>query len=517
MSSTVTDWKVTSAQAVQAVLDAIPSKWKLPDGYQKPEVNLQRVAYDCGILSPRQLELTDLTASELIPQLSEGRLTATEVTEAFCARAAVAHQLVNCLCDFFPDEAIETAKKMDEEFAQSRKPVGLLHGLPIAIKDLMDVKGKKTTVGQVSGYYNPPDTEDAALVHEVRSAGAIIFGRTTMPQTGMALETVSPLFGRTLNPYNVNFGAGGSSGGDGALVALHGVPCAPLSTDIGGSIRAPGAFNGLYAMRPSADRVPRTGMASYKKGQISIRSSTGPNCRSMSDLKLLTKIILEHEAVPFEPTCIPGAWKEVPLKPKLAIGIMSTDGVVTPHPPVSRALKEVAAKLRAAGHVVVEFPPPTDLWQAALTTWGLYFQPGAQDVLDGLAKTGEPPIPQFKYNLEVFKVREQTTMEIYLRHKEQNAVKAAFANAWKATMSTTATGGQPIDCIICPSASMAGSPHDFPLWWGYTTIWNLIDYPSIIMPFKEFKIDLTLDAKEADYKPLENPFDKPNWEICEWH
>lgn len=75
----------------------------------------------------------------------------------------------------------------------------------------------------------------------------------------MALETTSNLWGRTLNPFNKNFGAGGSSGGDAALCAMRGEPAAPITTDIGGSIRAPGAFNGLYAMRPTADRVPKNG------------------------------------------------------------------------------------------------------------------------------------------------------------------------------------------------------------------------------------------------------------------
>jgi len=507
------DWKEISVRARQGVLDSIPMKWRLSKNFEKPQTNLQRIPYECGILTQRQLELTDLTASELLPLLSGGELSATEITEAFCARAAIAHQLVNCLTDFFPEEAIEAAKNLDSEFSRTKTPVGELHGLPIAIKDTFDVKNKRTTAGYAAWYNNPPAEEDGALVHTVRSAGAIIFARTTMPQTGMTLETVSPLWGRTLNPFNVKFGSGGSSGGDGSLVAMHGAPCAPLSTDIGGSIRAPAAFNGLYGIRPTSDRVPRTGMASTKTGMISIRSSVGPCCHRMSDLKLLTRIILKHEAVPHEPTCIPGFWNEVSQKSKLAIGVMSTDGVVDPHPPVTRALGEVAAKLRVTGHEVIEFKPPVDLWKAALATWALYFQTGAKETKEYLAASRETAIPQFQHNLEVFKTRELKVAEVFQHHREQAACKAAFVKAWDATMHETSTG-QPIDCIICPSATMAGCPHDFPLWWGYTTIWNLLDYPSVIMPFKEFEIDLTKDAKPQNYKPRDNPFDRPNWEIC---
>lgn len=172
-----------------------------------------------------------------------------------------------------------------------------------------------------------------------------------MPQTGMALETMSNLWGRTLNPYNSKFGSGGSSGGDGALVAMRGVPCAPLASDIGGSIRAPAAFNGLYGMRPSADRVPKIGVQSTAPGQVSIKVSVGPNCHSMADLQMLVKLVLTHPTLPYEPTCIPGSWIEIPqTEKKMKVGVMSTDGVVDPHPPILRAMKETSEKLRAAGH-----------------------------------------------------------------------------------------------------------------------------------------------------------------------
>ncbi len=204
----------------------------------------------------------------------------------------------------------------------------------------------------------------------MRDAGAVFFGRTTMPQTGMALETVSNLYGRTLNAYNSAFGSGGSSGGDGVLCALRGEPAAPITTDIGGSIRAPGAFNGLYAMRPTAERVPRQGLMTISPGNTSIKVSAGPNCHSMKDLKMLTKLILAHPTLPHEPTTMPGFWNEaVPSEKPLRIGVISTDGVVEPHPPVSRALREMTAKLKANGHEVFELPLPFDAWQAALTTW----------------------------------------------------------------------------------------------------------------------------------------------------
>lgn len=171
-----------------------------------------------------------------------------------------------------------------------------------------------------------------------------------MPQAGMMLQTVSPLWGRTLNPFNTDFAAGGSSGGDGSLLAMRGSPFCP-STDIGGSIRAPAAFNGLYGIRPTADRIPKYGMLSTAPGQTSIKVSCGPNCHSVGDLKLVTKLLLSHaDFIGYDPTAVTIPWKEVQAKEKLVIGVLKTDGVVTPHPPILRALSEVAAKLKAAGH-----------------------------------------------------------------------------------------------------------------------------------------------------------------------
>jgi amidase len=186
-------------------------------------------------------------------------------------------------------------------------------------------------------------------VGTLRAAGAVFYCKTTMIQTGMALETVSNLWGRTLNPLNTKLSAGGSSGGDAALVAMKGCPMTP-STDMGGSIRVPAAFNGLYAIRPTAEWVPKGGM-DINTGQDSINLSCGPVCHSMSDLELLTRVINAHPHNMHDLTCVPVPWRSVDeLERKLKIGIMKWDGVVMPHPPVLRALEHTRKALENAGH-----------------------------------------------------------------------------------------------------------------------------------------------------------------------
>ncbi|KAL1909826.1 hypothetical protein Sste5344_004333 [Sporothrix stenoceras] len=317
-----------------------------------------------------QLRITELDASALVTLLADRQLTSLQVTEAFCARAAIAHQLVNCLTVFFPDKALAEARRLDEHIGKTGKTVGPLHGLPIAVKDTFDVLGYPTTWGYAANVSHSAQ-RDSAVIKILRDAGAIIFAKTTMPQAGMLLETVSNLYGRTLNPRNLDFGSGGSSGGDGALVALRGSPFCP-STDIGGSIRAPAAFNGLYAIRPTADRVPKRGMKSVEAGQLNIRVSCGPEAHSMADVRLMSRVLLSSQSSRYDPTSVPVQWREdaahsSSLPSKLSFGYWEFDGVVMPQPPILRALRQVASDLRAAGHEIIPFAMPIDCWEASKT------------------------------------------------------------------------------------------------------------------------------------------------------
>ncbi|KAK1818962.1 hypothetical protein LTR12_006650 [Friedmanniomyces endolithicus] len=504
--SSAESWQSIAARAQKSVLDSIPTKWRVSPGTKATrENNARQIIHESGLLTAKQLEITELTATDLLQRISKGQLSCVEATEACLARTAIAHQLVNCLVEFMQEEALAKAKELDAEFAKSGKPIGPLHGLPMSIKDIIDVQGKTTTMAAVAWLDNPPAQTDASVVKVMRDAGAVFISRTTMPQTGMALETVSNLWGRTLNAHNPAFGSGGSSGGEAALTALHGTPASPLSTDIGGSIRAPAAFNGLYAMRPTSERCPHLGGKTAAPGNVSIKVSAGPACHSMEDLKLFVHLILTHPTLPYEPTCCIPFWNETsrPSTP-LRIGIMLSDGVVDAHPPIQRAIQETAAKLKAAGHDVCDFAPPFDFWEAALTTWALYFQTGAREMRAVLAETGEPPIKQFEHNFDVFKTKELTVPELFKRNVEQTAYKVAFQQAWDAAG---------VDCIVCPCAPAAGVPHDFPLWWGYTTIWNLLDYPSVVVPVKDLDINPAQDAKDVGYRPRENPFDKTNHDL----
>lgn len=189
----------------------------------------------------------------------------------------------------------------------------------------------------------------------LREAGAIVFVKTTMPVTGMAIETVSNLFGRTTCGFNRDLTAGGSSGGEGALVGMRGSPVG-LGTDVAGSTRIPCAFNSLYGIRPSTRRLSYDGIISSRPGARGIGPAIGPMCHSVRDMELICRIATGAEPWMKDPQIIPMPWSPRPKCPsKLSIGLLKFDGVVMPHPPILRALDEAAEKLRVAGHEVIEF------------------------------------------------------------------------------------------------------------------------------------------------------------------
>ncbi|CAH0046921.1 unnamed protein product [Clonostachys solani] len=465
-------WKPIAQASQTNLLKSIPGRWRLDLHKYKSLKDVTSVPYTCGILTDVQLRITELTAVEIVRGLEARELKAVQVLEAFAARAAIAHQLVNCLTDWFFEEGLRQAEELDDILDSGGKLKGPLHGVPIAIKDFHFLKGHSTTTGYVSKRNFVPQ-HDSALVATLRAAGAVFFCKTTMPQTGMALETASNLWGRTLSPFNIDLSSGGSSGGDAVLVAMRGCPITP-STDMGGSIRVPAAFNGLYAIRPTADRVPKGGMDNINStGQTTIQLSCGPICHSIGDIELLTRVINAYPHNKYDVTCAPVPWRNLDaLNGKLAIGIMKWDGV-----------------------------------------FDIYYQSGAGQTLAAVEASGEPLLPAVADLIKVYNTRELSTVEALGLNVKTRIFKERFRDAWSETIRSTTTS-RPIDAIICPPAPSVGIPHNFNVYWGYTSLFNLLDYPSVILPIPKFKIDAQQDPVDVHYQPLEtNPYDKANHDL----
>lgn len=209
---------------------------------------------------------------------------------------------------------------------------------------------------------------ESEMVKELRSLGAILFCKTSVPPSLMSGETTNHILGYTWNPKNRNLSAGGSSGGEGALIGLKGSPVG-LGTDIGGSIRIPASFNGLYGLRPSAGRLAYEGMSNSMDGQNSMLSVVGPISHSIASLKLLVQALLSQDPWLHDPLVHEIPWRHeyeqqtIDLingsrhgSGNLAFGILEHDGQITPHPPVQRAMKIIKETLRRLDHKVRYWP-----------------------------------------------------------------------------------------------------------------------------------------------------------------
>lgn len=220
------------------------------------------------------------SARELTAMVAEREVSVEEVMGAHLAQIEQLNPKVNAICTLVADQALERSKKMDQELAQGAQP-GPLQGLPVAIKDLNETKGIRTTYGSRIYREYVPD-HDALLVERLKAAGAIVIGKTNTPEFGAGSQTFNEVFGITRNPYDLSKTPGGSSGGAAAALASGMIPIADGS-DLGGSLRNPANFNNVVGLRPSPGCIP-----CYPRNLAwNTLSVLGPMARSVSDVALL--------------------------------------------------------------------------------------------------------------------------------------------------------------------------------------------------------------------------------------
>jgi amidase len=226
------------------------------------------------------LNICQRSATELARLIAAKDLSATEVVSAHLDRIAALNPKVNAIVTLTVDRALAEARAADEKLARGGSP-GPLHGLPIAHKDLQEAAGIRTTFGSPVFADFIPD-HDSPLVARLRHAGAITIGKTNTPEFGAGSQTFNPVFGATLNPYDLRRTCGGSSGGAAVALACGMLPIAD-GTDMGGSLRNPAAFCGVVGLRPTAGSVPEPPAA----GSWSTLSVGGPMARTTQDVALL--------------------------------------------------------------------------------------------------------------------------------------------------------------------------------------------------------------------------------------
>ncbi|KAF2229619.1 putative glutamyl-tRNA amidotransferase subunit A [Viridothelium virens] len=488
-------------QTIAAVQPDIPN---VPD-----ELPLNVTAIPTQLLTAEELEITGQTAEQLLPKLASGKLSSVAVVNAFLRRAGLAQKLTNCITELLPHRALSRAAYLDDYLATHGRPIGPLHGLPISVKEHIGIRGLDLNAGFVS-CRGEIASQTAHILQILHNAGAVFHARTTEPQTLMHLETSSNLYGETVNPFNRALTCGGSSGGEGALLALKG-SCLGIGTDIGGSIRSPAGNNGVYGLRPTSFRLPIDGWKATMAGAEAIIPVIGPLSRSLEGLKIFMTVILDAKPWLKEPSLVPFGWREGlqvgwfgwrSEKRRLKIAVLWDDEVVKPHPPVTRALNEVVEKLRhKEGITIVDWKPfKHDLaWDVVAS---LYFCDGAADESSCINASGEPWRPLSNFIItDNAHVKEHTIFSLWEWTIKREEYKSKYAELWNQTASNYKAPLESlrdmVDVILCPVGPGAAPPLDCARYWGYTSQWNLLDYPAVVFP--AIQADPEIDKADEGY------------------
>lgn len=273
-------------------------------------------------------------------------------------------------------------------------------------------------------------------------------------------ESVNNVFGRTVNPRNRQLTTGGSSGGESALVTFRG-SFLGVGTDIGGSIRHPCSFTGLYGLRPSHGRVSYQRAANTYLGQEAVRSCAGPMCRSPADIRLFMSSIASQKPWLSDPQAVPIPWRteEEVLPKKLCFGFGMGDGNVTPSPPLRRAMEITKAALIAAGHEIIDYLPKEHP-EAVEIINKMWAADGGEEFQRDTDSSGEPLQPTVEAWLgHSAKAKPMTVFETWQNQNQRSLLQTAWLERWQASQSLTSTG-RPIDGLIMPSTPFPAIRHN---------------------------------------------------------
>ncbi len=232
--------------------------------------------------------LFELSASEIRKRVADRVVSAEAVAQAHLERIAAVEPRVDAFLSILGERALESARRIDRDLAAGR-PAPPLCGVPIAVKDVLDLEGLPTTCGsRILEGYKPPFS--ATSLRRLEEAGAVILGKTNMDEFAMGSSTENSGYKKTRNPWDQERVPGGSSGGSAAAVAAGMAPLA-LGTDTGGSIRQPAAFCGIYGLKPTYGRVSRYGLVAFASSLDQI----GPFARNVEDLALAAGVLFGHD------------------------------------------------------------------------------------------------------------------------------------------------------------------------------------------------------------------------------
>ncbi|KAF7853915.1 hypothetical protein EAF04_010581 [Stromatinia cepivora] len=482
-------WGTLAAERASFIMKKIPLEWRLsPNDLSYARIQRSITGpFICKYLDQFEQEYLNHDSISILRRIWNGEWTAVQCVRASCKISCIAHQINPCLLNIMIPEALEKARKLDQSFQKCRGSVrGFLHGLPISAKDQFHVKGSDTTMGYVGwigtfegdGDSTKVGAVDSQIISDLEGQGAVVFCKTSLPQTVLYDETINNIIGQTLNPVNRLLSCGGSSGGEAALISMGGSSLG-MGTDIAGSVRVPAAFCGIYGIKPSHNRFSYRGVANTNPGQTLIPSSVGFLSRSLEGLELVMSSLLSTSPWLRDPAVAPISWRKedrLKARKRLKFGIFWWDGMIQPHPPVTRALEMVVNALKNAGHEVVDWCPPSHSIPERLHP-SIMNADGSHHIQQQLALSGEPLINDLQdfYTLKT----PMSLLEYQDRALQLRDYRQAYSDYWN---STADANGNMVDAVLMPAAPHAAVIPGKWVHLAYTEVLNLLDYTALVIP-----------------------------------
>ncbi len=445
-------------------------------------------------------ELIELSASEMARQIAAGRISSAELVEAHIRRIEQVNPALNAVVVDRFEHARREAAAADQARARG-DALGALHGVPVTVKECFHIAGMASTEG-IHRFADELLPRDNPLVLRLRNAGAIVLGKTNLPQLMLMHETDNPIYGRTNNPWNLERGPGGSSGGEAALIAAGGSPLG-LGNDIGGSIRFPAHSCGICGIKPTTLRLTNADVRDNLRGMEAIRPQSGPLARTVEDLALALRVLCAPEPGVIDPQVAP-----VPLGDPAAvsiadlrIGMWTDDGHYPAAPALRRAVEESATALRGLGAHVEPFYPP-DIPRAVDLFFQLTSADGGADAVRLLGHSPRdwrvrrmlllcrapkfvrralaailPALGQRRTARFLRTIGRSTTDEYWQLSAARSAYAEQFFRAWNKAR---------LDAVICPPHALPalrhGSTADLTVVASYCFWANILGLPAGVVP-----------------------------------
>jgi fatty acid amide hydrolase len=481
----------------------------------KPGASVQRAGAAGSRSKRRCMELWERSAIDLAHSIAGGELSAVEVVGAHIRRIEQVDPQVNAVVVERFEAARAEARDVDRRRAGG-EALGPLAGVPMTVKECLDVTGLPSTFGLQSNATNIAEQDDP-YVARLRRAGAVVLGKTNLSQLMLYIESDNPVYGRTNNPWNLARTPGGSSGGEAAAISAGYAPIG-FGTDIGGSIRAPSTFCGIFGLKTTTGRLPDSTRLSIFRGQQAIPSASGPFARNVADLGLALEIAnggLNPETWPPWPLGDP---RSVDVR-SLRIGFYERLGSFAPAPAMARAAREAAEAFEKLGARVVPFEPPLPD-QARDLFFGILSADGARGVVEVLGKNARDPrigdlltaVTKPRSQLGVIErllslAGERSVIDIVRNygyrdtHHYWKLVEAldVYRTLFAATMD--AVEGGPLDLVVCPPcglpALLHGKSREVVTAGMYAPLYNVLGYPTGVMPFTRVRAEEEVGRKRS--------------------